>query len=299
MLRSLPPVALAALGVLLLSAMDAVIKHLSAEHSVLAITFGRYVFGAFAAFAIWNGAGRPRINSEMLRAHTFRGALIVIVALSFFYALSVLPLAEAITLAFVAPLLVPFFAWAVAGERPRPSSLAACALGFVGALIAVQTSASAAHDPDRLLGVVAVLISAAAYAWALALLRTRADKDGAPSVGLLQTLIPCAIVAGPAVALSPMPALDALPWFALMGTLGASGWYLLILAYGRTQAQNLAPLDFTSLIWASALGYFFFAETPPAQLYLGAALIVVSCLYAAWDERRAATAGAPQTPVAD
>lgn len=298
MLSALPPIALGAIGVLLLSAMDAVIKHLSAGHGVLAIAFGRYVFGALAAGAIWVQAGRPRIDAEMWRAHFFRGVLIVIVALTFFYALSVLALAEAIALAFVAPLLVPFFAWAVAGEKPRASSLAACGVGFVGALIAVQTSAEASSDPRRVSGVIAVLISAAAYAWALALLRTRADRDGPAAVGLLQTLIPCALVAGPAIALSPMPAPEALPWFALMGLLGATGWYVLIVAYSRAQAQVLAPLDFTGLIWASAFGFFLFRETPPAQLYLGAALIVVACLYAAWDDRRT-TAPGPQIPIGD
>lgn len=297
MLLRLSPVALGAIGVLLLSAMDAAIKHLSATNGVLAIAFGRYLFGALAAFAIWQGAGRPRIDAEMIRAHFFRCVLIVIVAVTFFYSLSVLPLAEAITLAFVAPLLVPFFAWAVAGERPRTVSLAAVGLGFAGAVVALQGAPPADENPQRLSGVIAVLVSAAAYAWALALLRTRADKDGAPSVGMLQTAIPCLITAGPAIALSPMPALPDLPWFALMGLLGASGWYLLIIAYGRAQAQVLAPLDFTGLIWASAFGYFLFNEVPRTQIFLGAALIVVACLYAAWDERR--TAPGPQTPIGD
>jgi S-adenosylmethionine uptake transporter len=297
MLSRLSPVALGAIGVLLLSAMDATIKHLSASNGVLAIAFGRYLFGAFAAFAIWRGAGAPRIDAEMLRAHFFRCVLIVIVAVTFFYSLSVLPLAEAITLAFVAPLLVPFFAWAVAGERPRTPSLAAVGVGFIGAVVALQGAPPADENPARLNGVIAVLISAAAYAWALALLRTRADKDGAPSVGLLQTAIPCLLVAGPAIALSPMPATAELPWFALMGLLGAGGWYLLIIAYSRAQAQVLAPLDFTGLIWASAFGYFLFDEIPRTQLFLGAAMIVVACLYAAWDERRSAPG--PQIPIGD
>jgi drug/metabolite transporter (DMT)-like permease len=289
MLSRLSPVALAALGVLLLSAMDATIKHIAEGHSVLAILFGRYLFG-MAAAAIWNSAGRPTITGEMLRAHAFRGCLIVVVAGAFFYALSVLPLAEAITIAFVAPLLIPFFAWAVVGERPRPTSLAAGVIGFAGAIVAMQGAPpEIAQSREHTQGVIAVLVSAAAYAWAIALLRTRADKDGAPSVGLLQTAIPCLIVAGPAIALSPMPPLMDLPWFALMGTLGAGGWYMLIVAYGRAEAQRLAPLEFTALIWATAFGYFFFAEVPRPPVFAGAALIIGACLFAEWSERRFAT----------
>ncbi len=295
MLARLSPVALAALGVLLLSGMDAVIKHLSADHSVLAITFGRFLFGAGAAVLIWNGAGRPAITGEMVRAHALRGLLIVVVASMFFFSLSVLALAEAVTLAFVAPLLIPLAAWAVVGERPRVRSLIAGGVGFVGALIATQGAPSAEQSPHHAIGVVAVFCSAGAYAWAIALLRTRADKDGAPVVGLLQTLIPCVLAAGPAIALSPMPPLADLPWFALMGTLGASGWYMLINAYSRAEAQRLAPLEFTGLIWATTLGFIFFRETPRPQIYAGAALIIAACVFAEWSERRVALTA--QTPI--
>jgi len=297
MLNRLSPVALAALGVLLLSAMDAVIKHLAVSHSVVAITFGRFLFGTGAAALIWNGAGRPPITAEMLRAHALRGALIVVVASAFFFSLSVLALAEAVTLAFVAPLLIPLAAWAVVGERPKARSLMAGAVGFVGALIATQGAPDTTQSPLHTLGVIAVFTSAAAYAWAIALLRTRADKDGAPVVGLLQTAIPCVLVAGPAIALSPMPPLADLPWFALMGTLGAGGWYLLINAYGRAEAQRLAPLEFTSLLWATSLGFIFFRESPRPQVYAGAALIIAACVFAEWSERRRAMG--PQTPIGD
>jgi drug/metabolite transporter (DMT)-like permease len=287
MLSRLPPAALAALGVALLSAMDAVIKHLSLTHSLLAIVCGRYFFGMAAALLIWNGAGRPRITLEMVRAHALRGVLIVGVAATFFYALGVLPLAQAITIAFIAPLLIPLFAWFIVGEKPRPASLLASVLGFAGALIAtLGAPPEAERHPQYTYGVIAVLTSAAFYAWAIALLRTRADKDGAPSVGLLQTAIPFAIVAGPALVLAPMPPLAEIPWFVLMGLLGALGWYVFILAYGRAEAQQLAPLEFTALIWASAFGYVFFNETPRPQVFAGAALIIGACLFATWEERR-------------
>ena len=95
MLSRLSPIALAALGVLLLCGMDAVIKHLTASNGTLAIVFGRYLFGAAAAVIIWNAAGRPAITREMLRAHAVRGLLLVSSATGFFYAISTLELAVA------------------------------------------------------------------------------------------------------------------------------------------------------------------------------------------------------------
>ena len=299
MLSRLSPVALAALGVLLLSCMDAVIKHLTATNGTLAIAFGRYLFGAIAAAAIWNAAGRPKVTREMLRAHTVRGFILVVSASGFFFALGKLGLAEAITLGFLAPLLIPVAAWLLLGERPRASSLAAGAVGFIGAAIAAQGGPTDSQSPDRLLGIAAVLVSAVTYAISIAMLRGRADKDGAPIVGLMQSLMPMLIVAGPAIALSPLPPPGDLPFFALMGLLGASGWYLLINAYARAEAQRLAPLEFTALIWSTATGFFLFGEIPRPQLFLGAALIVGACLYSEWEQRRERFAPAPQSPLGD
>ena len=299
MLSRLSPIALAALGVALLCAMDAVIKHLTATNGTLAIAFGRYLFGAAAAAAIWNAAGRPAITREMLRAHAVRGFLLVGSATGFFYALGTLELAEAITLGFIAPLLIPVAAWVLLGERPRPASLAAGAFGFFGAMIAAHGAPGDRHSSNHALGIAAVLFSAVTYAISIAMLRGRADKDGAPIVGLMQSLMPMLIVAGPAIALSPLPPLADLPFFALMGALGAGGWYLLINAYARAEAQRLAPLEFTALIWASLSGYFLFHEPLRTQVYFGAALIIAACLFAEWEDRRGRFMPAPQTPIGD
>lgn len=299
MLSRLSPIMLAVLGTALLCVMDAVIKHLSVTNGALAIALGRYVFGAAVAGAIWNAGGRPAITLEVLRAHALRGVLIATSAWCFFFALGKLELVQAITLGFLAPLLVPFAAWALLGEKPRPTNVAAGVIGFIGAVIAASGAPIESLSSDRIAGIAAALTASVTYALSIAMLRQRADKDGAPLIGLMQTLVPMAIVAGPAIALSPMPALMDLPWFFLMGVLGASGWYLLINAYARAEAQRLAPIEFTALIWATLFGYALFNETPLPQVYAGAALIIAACLFAAWDERRSRIAPAPQTTIGD
>jgi S-adenosylmethionine uptake transporter len=64
--------------------------------------------------------------------------------------------------------------------------------------------------------------------------------------------------------------------------------YLMAQAYARAEAQQLAPIHYTELLWASAIGFTVFRETPRPEIYAGAALIVAACLYAAYDERRLA-----------
>jgi|CXWL01.1.fsa_nt_gi S-adenosylmethionine uptake transporter len=289
--RALPPTLVLVIGVFALSAMDATIKHLSATNHTLIVVLGRYFFGALFSLAIWQHAGRPAITPEMWRVHGLRGFVIAIAATSFFWSLTVLPLAEAVTLAFFYPLIAPFVAFAIIGERPRLTSLVAASIGFVGVIIALQGAPSSEAQPLYWWGVGAVVLSTFAFAVSIILMRARAAKDGAPVVGLLASLIPGLIVAGPAIAIAPPPRLEDWPFFVLMGGLAAAGMYLLARAYAKAEAQQLAPMHYSELIWASLLGYFVFHETPRPQVFAGAVLIIAACLYAAWDERRASKAG--------
>jgi len=280
------PLALAALGVAVMSSMDALIKAASADTHVLAITLGRYAFAAIFAAIIWTRAGRPPISAEMWRAHSVRGLFIAASATSFFYAISVLPLAEAIALGFIAPLLIPPVARLLIGERMRAINVAAAAIGFAGVLVAVQGAPPVAQAPERALGVAAVLFSAVTYAVSMTLMRARAQRDGAPIVNIMAAIVPGLIVAAPAIIFAPPPPLHSYVLLALIGLCGATGMYLFARAYAAAEAQSLAPVQFTELIWAGAFGYLFFNETPRPPVIAGAAVIVVACALLAWDERR-------------
>ena len=283
-------------GVALLSLMDGVIKHLVRDNDVLAVTFGRYAFGALFALLIWARAGRPPIAREMLPVHLFRGAVIAASGYCFFWSLSALPLADAIAISFVAPLLIPFFARATLGEAIRIRSVFACLAGFAGVLIAVLGPGPADGPPRQALGVVAVLAAAVLYALSVTLLRGRAAKDGAAVVGLLATAVPCAIIAAPTLAVASLPPTSDLPAFALMGALGAAGMYCLIRGYALAEAQILAPLEYTAILWAAAVGYLFFSETPRAQVFAGAAVIVAACLWNARDDAKRPPVKTADTP---
>lgn len=284
-------VASAAAGIALLCAMDGVIKHLVRSNDALAVTFGRYVFATLFAGLIWLRAGRPKISRDILPAHLLRGGVIAGSAVCFFWALSVLPLAEAIAISFVAPLLIPFFARAVLGERIRPRSVIACGLGLIGVIVASVGDAGAAKTTaDRPLGIAAILAAAVLYALSLTLLRARANRDGVAVVGLLATLIPGLIIAGPALALASAPAPSDLPMFALMGAFGAGGMYFLVKGYAGAEAQLLAPLEYSALLWAAAIGFVFFQEEPRMQVWWGAAIIIAACLWGS-------TAPTMKTPV--
>lgn len=286
--RTFPPALVLTLAIMAGASMDATIKFLTQTNHVLLVAFGRYFFGALFSLAIYWRAGRPAINGEMWRAHGLRGFVIAICAVTFFWALSILPLAEAVTLSFIYPLLAPFVARIVLGERIRPQSVACAIVGFAGVIVAMQGAPTEAEAPQHDVGVAAVLVSAAFFSIAMVLLRERAQKDGAPIVGLLTSLIPGIIVAGPTLAFATPPMLSDWPYFLLMGALAAIFMYLMARAYAAAEAQQLAPIHYSELLWASMIGYLIFHETPRVEIYLGAALIIGACLWAAYDERRIA-----------
>ena len=170
------PFVLAVLGIAALCALDAAVKELTQSYAVAYAVLGRYVFGTAFALAVWWWQGRPRLTREMLPAHVLRGTLITFTAFLFFYALTRLGMAEAITLSFIAPLLIPPLAHLFLGERMRGPVVLAAFVGFAGVLSTVQGAPS--FDGERALALAAILAAALTYALAAIVMRARAAKDG-------------------------------------------------------------------------------------------------------------------------
>lgn len=266
--------------------MDATIKYLAQTNPILLVALARYAFASAISFCVWVHAGKPRITPVMWRGHALRGIIIAFSAVTFFWSLTVLPLAEAVTLSFIYPLVAPFVARVMLGEQIRASAIGAAVIGFVGVLIAVSGEPPSEQNEQHTLGLIAVLLSAVTFSISMIMMRARAVADGPIIVSFLASFIPGLIVAAPAIALSPPPHLADWPIFVFLGVIAALFMYLISHAYARGEAQQLAPIHYTELLWASLYGYALFHETPRAQLFLGAALIIAACLYTAYQERR-------------
>ena len=132
-----PAILLAALGIGLLSLMDATIKGLSDRYGVTEIAFARYLVGTVVMAGVL-GALRPGWPSaETWRTNGLRAVLVVATALCFFHGLSVLPLAEALALSFLSPVFIALFAALLLRERVRPPVWAGLVVGFLGVGIVV------------------------------------------------------------------------------------------------------------------------------------------------------------------
>lgn len=290
MSRALPYLQAAA-GIGALCALDAAVKHLSLTHAVLFVVLGRYVTGTVIALGVWWQQGRPAFTRAMWRGHLLRGALIALTASLFFFAITRLTLAEAITLSFTTPLMIPPLAQLFLGEKMRGPVLGAGVLGFVGVLVTVQ--GAPAFSGERLPALAAILAASLTYALAAIVMRARAATDGSTLLTLTGAAIPMLLLSPFAIG-QEFPAPDSWPWFVATGLFGNLGIQLLAKAYAKVEVQALGILEFTALPWAALFGWLLFEEAVRPQVWAGAAIIAGACLWAARSDRRAMDA-APVT----
>ena len=275
-------------GIGALCALDASVKHLTLVYPLLLVVFGRYATGTVIALLVWWQQGRRPFTRAMVRAHLLRGVLIAVTASLFFFAITRLTLAEAITLSFTAPLMIPPLAQLCLGERMKGPVLAAGLLGFAGVLVTVQ--GAPAFSGERGPALAAILTASLTYALAAIVMRARAAADGSTLLTLSGAAIPMLLLVPFAVG-EPLPAPTSWPWFFAAGLFGNLGIQLLARAYAKVEAQVLGILEFTALPWAAMFGWLLFGEAVRPQVWAGAAIIAGACLWAARSDRRGVDAG--------
>lgn len=273
------PAAAVLLAYFALSLMDAMIKALSDSFSVGQIVALRYCFGAGAALPFLWVADRPRLDAAILGASGVRAVVIVIAAGSFFYALSVVPLAEATALAFTAPLFLVIFARLILGERIPPVAVVSIAIGFAGVVVMVLPRLSGPGSAaTSVAGAACVLLAALCYALLMVLTRLHSTRAGAANMVFAQTAI-AAVLTAPLLLVVWRPmALGDLFAFATVGLLGSLSHLGLAWGFSRANAARLSPLEYSVLPWAIVFGFLFFAEIPTVNTLLGAVMIVAACM---------------------
>lgn len=276
------PFLVVTLGVFLLSIMDALIKIVATDYPTAQIVGMRFLCGLPWAVLVvlWLRPAWP--SADMLRAHVFRGFVVVITASLFFYALAKLELAEAIALSFLAPLFLAVLAALILRERISPRVFGAIVAGFIGMGVILWGKAIGGNVTDaRLWGAAAAIACAFTYAANLVLLRKRAQTDPLALIVLFQNLFPLLIVSPFALAVWVEPKPEAWFLFAGIGALGIAGHSCMAWGFARANAGPLGVIEYTALIWGAGLGFAFFGEVPAWTTWAGAGLIVAACLLVA------------------
>ena len=273
-------VALAAVAVL--SIMDAVMKHLVLVIGIIAVSVWRAVANFTIAAVIYLPSRNGWPDRAILKIHVWRSVIITVMAFLFFWGIGRVPLAQAIALTFIAPLIALLLAALVLHEKIGSRSIAGSLVAFGGVLVIVFGQARGGQDHDLLMGTLAILGSALCYAVNIVLMRHQALAAKPFEINFFQclTILAIWIVALPFVGLPHWPGLQWL-WVAVAATLSTSGTLLFAWAYARGEASYLAATEYSGFLWAALCGWLIFHEKVSAYTLGGAVLIVGGCLVAA------------------
>jgi drug/metabolite transporter (DMT)-like permease len=264
------------------SSMNGMIREASADIHAFEIAFFRNVFGLLALVPMLLKAGLgATMRTRRPWLHVLRGCLNAVAMLSFFYAVTITPLATVAALGFTAPLFAAVLAIPFLGERPGWRRWAGLVAGFIGALVIIRPGVT-----DVGFGVLMVLLSSVAWAGALIVIKLLARTETSLTITIFAALFLTPITGIAALFFWSTPASST--WLLLVG-IGAFGsltQWSIAQAFHEADATVVLPFDFTKLLWASAIGYVFFKEVPDPLALLGGAIILGSVTYVAYRERQ-------------
>jgi len=273
-------VALAAVS--LLSIMDAVMKHLVIAIGIIAVSIWRALANLALSAGLYLPRRLPWPSRATLKIHVARGALVTVMAFLSSRGVGRVPLAQAIALTFIAPLLSLVLASLLLDEQIGSRSIAGSVVAFAGVLVIMFGQARAQLGFDVLLGSAAILGSALCYAGNIVMMRHQALAARPLEINFFQalTVMVLWILALPLVGLPQWPGAQ-WTWIAVAAVLSTSGTLLYGWAYARGEASYLAVTEYSAFLWASALGWLVFRERVSLYTIAGALLIVGGCLFAA------------------
>ncbi len=293
----LPPITRAALWVIASgfssTLMNVIVREAADELHPFEITFFRCLFG-FVVLVPWIvKVGPSALKTQKKLYYTLRGAVSLVSMLSWFYGITLVPLATATALNFTSPLFATLGAALVLREAVRLRRWTALAVGFVGVIVILRPT-PADFDPSALIIVFSAMTGGMNVVTVKFLART--ESPAAIVTYLMLFLTPLSLI--PALFVWHWPSLMAMGWMILLGGLGTVSHLTMVRGYGLVDASACAPFEFLRLPFAAFLGYALFHEVTDLWTWAGAIAIAASAIYVARREAQLAAARAPAPPPA-
>ena len=259
----------------MLPIMDGFAKYLSSDLPVLQITWARYFFTVAFTFPIMFFFYRNQLKwSEKPKLQFLRGLILLTANICFFYSISVISLAKALTLAFVAPLIVTAFSPIFLSEKVGLRRWLAVIIGFIGSLVVIRPGFVEIN-----LASLAALGTGVMYGFYLIIARKLSTSDN-PLLTLLLTGVVGAIIISTVMPFVWVkPTLNQWSMMAAIGIFACVGHLFLILSLKYADASKLAPFSYFEIITNIIIGYYFFSDFPDNWTFLGLFIIVISGIY--------------------
>ncbi|MEG8032510.1 DMT family transporter [Sphingomonas aurantiaca] len=273
--------AVAALGIGLFSMMDAVMKSLVLAIGVYNALLWRQMVSVGLGAVAWKLGRSGRPSARALKLHCARGLVTTAMAVLFFWGLARVPMAQAISLTYIAPILALLLAAVTLGERVGWKTVVASIAALGGVVVVMIGQGREVPGPETLLGTLSILGSAVLYAVNLVIARLQSQAARPGEIAFFQALVITATLALAAPWLAVVPEAASWPKLVLAAGLATASLWLLGWAYAHGDTGFLATTEYTSFVYAAGLGFLVFGERVSAFTLAGAAVIVVACLYAA------------------
>ena len=287
-------------GSVSLSVNDMAVKSLSGHYALHQVILVRAAIGILFILGVIlvTGTGFRQLLTSRPKDHLIRVSFVMVSNVTYFLGLAALPLADAVAIAFISPLLITALSVLVLGERVGPRRWAAVAVGLVGVLVMMRPGTGVIQPPALL-----VLASATCYASTHMMTRRMKDTEGTITLGFyvqlgffLVSLMMGLWVGDGHLAEAPGTILAFLfrPWiwppvadwpaFLATGLAVTIGGLLIAQAYRLCEAALVAPFEYTAMPFAIFWGVVIFGQWPEMTAALGIALICGAGLYALWRE---------------
>jgi S-adenosylmethionine uptake transporter len=287
------PFVCALVGVGSLSAMDAFMKSAALLIGAYTATVLRAMIGTAIIAPIWLSRRPAMPTRAVMTLHIERAFVSAFMALTFFYAITKLPLAEAIALSFIAPLVALYLANVLLGETISRAAIGASLLGFAGTLVIVGGRiGEGTFDEDAAMGTAALFVSALLYAYNFIVIRKQAQVAGPVEIATFHSGIGALVLLSLAPFLWEAPSREAWPPLLVSGALTVAGSLTIAWAYARAEASALVPTEYSGFVWAAIFGWAIFREPVTWPTLAGTALIVTGCWLAARAPRATETVAA-------
>lgn len=278
-------------SILCFSAMDVMIKHLGGDYPVVQIIFFRCFVAMFPIFFLIHRAGGFKVlKTDRLHTHLLRATFGMSAMFCVFNAFVKLPLADAVTIIFSAPLAMTALSVPFLGEKVGLHRWSAVFLGFIGVIVIVNPGGGVFE-----IGALYAVGAALFMAMAMITVRRLSRTEHSVSITFYFTSAGV-VVSGIALFFSGwiMPSWQDLLMLSSVGILGGIAQYFKTQGFRMAEIAVVAPLEYTQMVWIAALAFFIFGEVPDVRLWIGGAIIISSGLYMLHRETRKAGTRLPR-----
>jgi drug/metabolite transporter (DMT)-like permease len=256
--------------------LDVCAKYLGQQGMpVIQVVWARMAFGLiFVAPMLMAQQGKAALLPDRPLLHLARAILLMSATFAFFLALTYQGIAETLAVFFVQPLVITALSPFVLQEQVGLRRWLAVLAGFIGTLVIIRPGL-VAINPGSLLA----LASGFSLACYMLLTRKIAGRDSAMATTYKTSLMGTLIASIATLFVWQQPTPQQWLLMALLAAIASFGHLLIVKAYDHAEASLLAPLAYTEMIMAVALGWYFFGDFPDNWTFVGVGILIASAIY--------------------